>query len=144
MPFTIIGRRFAWRAPVALGAVVLVLVACEGQDRGTRTPLGQAGSAAGAPDTTLSAAAREQLAKGNEAFRAKKYADALSAYREAATLSPHHAAPYFGIQMAAKAMGNTALADSASRRIRALSPAVNPADSAADPHLAPPPAHPRS
>jgi hypothetical protein len=140
------------RAPLLpLGAIAaaLLLSGCEGKDDRPHTPLSQltgesaSGTAAvdspgvsGAPSTTLSDASREALARGNEAMRAKKYDDALREYRAAVASSPHNAAPYFGIQMAARAMGNAALADSAARRIRALSPTGDSAQ--VDPHALPP------
>lgn len=135
--------------PLAAAAALLVFSACEGKDDQPHTPLsqltGQSASGttaadspgvAGAPSTALSEASRSALTRGNEAMRAKKYDDALREYRAAAAASPHNAAPYFGIQMAARAMGNTALADSAARRIKALSPAGDSAQT--DPHALPP------
>lgn len=140
---TLLGDR---RLPLGALAAALALGAC-GKDEQPHTPLSQltqgaastmasdSPTVAGAPSTSLTDAARQALARGNEAMRAKQYEEALNAYRAAAAASPHNAAPYFGIQMAARAMGNPALADSAGRRIRALSPGTDSAP--ADPHALP-------
>jgi hypothetical protein len=138
------------RAPrtrlVAIAAMVLALAACERRDEAPRTPLDRmgtpsAGTGAGAaspgrPVDSLNAEAREALARGNEAMRAKRHREALLAYREAAKAAPHNATSYFGIQMAARALGDSALADSAARLIRALSPADD--STPVDPHALPP------
>jgi hypothetical protein len=139
------------RAPrtstVVIVAVVLALAACERRDDAPRTPLDRMGSpsagsgsgaagSSGRPVDSLNAEARAALARGNEAMRARRHRDALRAYREAAKAAPHNATSYFGIQMAARALGDSALADSAARLIRALSP---PGDSTPlDPHALPP------
>ncbi len=135
--------------PLLAAAALVVVSACDAKDEQPHTPLsqltGQSASGtmaadspgvAGAPSAALSDSSRRALTRGNEAMRAKKYDEALREYRAAAAGSPHNAAPYFGIQMAARAMGNAALADSAARRIRALSPAADSAQ--ADPHALPP------
>lgn len=74
------------------------------------------GSVAGIPP-----AAKAALDAGNEAYRAKRMDDALASYRAAAAAAPSHAAPWFGVYMVAGAMKNTALADSAMARVKALS-----------------------
>lgn len=66
----------------------------------------------------LPPAARTALDSGNAAYRAKAYAQALTQYRAAVAAAPDEAAPYFGIYMAAVALHNAALADSASAEIR--------------------------
>jgi hypothetical protein len=68
------------------------------------------------------------LDAGNAAYRAKQYANAIARYREASVASPEHAAPWFGIYMAAMEMKNKSLADSAMAKVNALSsdaPALN-------------------
>jgi hypothetical protein len=68
----------------------------------------------------LPAPAREALDRANAAYRAKKYAEALTGYRAAAAAAaPGEPAPYFGIYMAATALHNAPLADSAMTVIRA-------------------------
>jgi len=124
-------------------AVLMALGAfgCTREDERPRVPLGQpptgAAEVARAP---LSQEAQAALNRGNDAYRAKRYPDALAAYRDAVAASPNHPAPWFGIQMAATSLRNTALADSATRRIRALSPQLG--DSVGNPHGTPPPGHP--
>jgi hypothetical protein len=118
-----------------LALAALTVTAC-GREEGARVPLGEAAAAAdsatlppnhppvGAAGTasrsTLAPAAREAVDRGNAAFRAKRYEEALREYRAAALAAPEHAVPLYGIQMAARALGNSALADSAMRRLRAL------------------------
>lgn len=53
-------------------------------------------------------------------MRAKDYAAAIVQYRVAANGAPEHAAPWFGLHMAARAVENAALADSAMRRVQQL------------------------
>jgi hypothetical protein len=146
MPSPIIVRAPRTRI-VAIAAIVLAVAACDRRDEAPRTPLDRmgtpsAGTGAGAaassgrPVDSLNAEARAALARGNEAMRAKRHREALLAYREAAKAAPHNATSYFGIQMAARALGDNALADSAARLIRALSPADD--STPVDPHALPP------
>ena len=124
-------------------AAVLIAFAgfgCAQGDERPRIPLGQPPAAAGEARAPLNQEAQAELNRGNEAYRAKRYVQALAAYRSAAAASPDHPAPWFGVQMAATAIGNTMLADSATRRIRALSPQL--ADSVGSPHGTIPPGHP--
>ena len=65
------------------------------------------------PHTVLSPQAKAALDSGNALYRAHKYDAALAAYRAASALAPAHAAPYYGIYMAANALGRKPLADSA-------------------------------
>ena len=100
------------------------VVACKPADKPPETSLGQ-------PD--LTAESKVALDSGNVLYRngsaftvkkadadaKKSYLDALAEYRLSAAKSPKHAAPYFGIYMTARALGDTALADSALAGIRA-------------------------
>lgn len=140
--------RKTWFSMRSLAVVALAATASAcGRDDGERVPLGTARAAAtGETSGTLSGAARAALGEGNEAFRARRYPDALAAYRRAAQQSPQDVAPLWGIQMAARALGDSALADSAVRRMGELSPGTAPA-AGRDPHAAPgsgslPPDHP--
>lgn len=119
--------------------LALVLAAACSRDDGERIPLGGADTGTAAGAATLSPAARASLEEGNVAFRAKRYDDALAAYRRAASQSPNDVAPLWGIQMAARAMNDAALADSAVARMRELSPEAAPA-AGQDPHASPVPA----
>jgi Flp pilus assembly protein TadD len=69
----------------------------------------------------LSPAAKIALDAGNAAYRAKQFGEAIARYREASAASPDHAAPWFGVYMAASEMKNKALADSAMAKVNALS-----------------------
>ncbi len=112
--------------------------ACGDSDAANRQPLGSAagaaaggaGSAASGPSAATGRAtdapplplgALTALEAGNAAYREKKVDVALVKYQEAAAAAPTHAAPWFGIYMAAVEMKNPSLADSAMRRVKALS-----------------------
>ena len=110
-----------------LGRIVLsvvMLAACSGKEA-PKTPLGAAPSDGGSfvPGATdqlppgLNASAAARLDSGNIAFRLKQFDQAMKFYEAAAKDVPDHAAPWYGIYMVAQAMGNTALADSATRAV---------------------------
>jgi len=69
--------------------------------------------------SALSPRARLALDSGNAQLRAGRYDAALASYRIAVVEAPGHVAPEFGVYMAAKRLGNSALADSALRIIKA-------------------------
>ncbi|MCC6242917.1 MAG: hypothetical protein IT353_08750, partial [Gemmatimonadaceae bacterium] len=69
----------------------------------------------------LPLAALTALEAGNTAYREKRMDEALVQYARASEAAPAHAAPWFGIYMAAVEMKNSTLADSAMRRVKALS-----------------------
>jgi hypothetical protein len=120
----------------ALNTIALlscIATAACGDDSGERVPLGSSPAAA-AGSTTLSAEARASLEQGNTSYRAKQYPEALAAYRRAAGQAPADAAPLWGIQMAARAMGDTALVDSTLQRMRAIAPDAAPT-LGGDPHV---------
>jgi hypothetical protein len=138
-----------------VSCLALALLACSNGDDSPRAPLRQPGATPGTgrtasaplpaaphatpPATPLTADARAALQRGNAAMRARRYPEALAAYRAAALIAPHNAAPQFGIQMVARAIGDSALADSAARRLRALTPALpTRAGGTAGPHALPP------
>lgn len=113
-------------------AATLVLispVACETHaESAPRVPLSQlpVGAATtaqpGAPlpaPSELSAPARLALDSGNAQYRAGRYREALTSYRASVKEAPGHTAPEFGVYMAARKLGNTALADSALRIVNA-------------------------
>ena len=97
-------------------------VACTAKEQ-PKTPLGRRvglptvdtspAAIANNPHTVLSPAAKAALDSGNAYYRAREYTDALAWYRRASDIAPAHAAPYYGIYMAASALGKNALADSA-------------------------------
>lgn len=109
----------------------LSAAAC-GDDTGERIPLGSMPAAG--TSSTLTAEARASLEQGNTFYRAKQYPEALAAYRRAAEQSPSDAAPLWGIQMAARAMGDSALLDSTLQRMRAIAPDAAPT-LGGDPHV---------
>jgi tetratricopeptide (TPR) repeat protein len=76
----------------------------------------------GSTALVLAPAAQALLDSGNVLFRAGKHAEALALYRAAASSAPAHAAPWYGVSMAARALGDSALADSAMMLVRARTP----------------------
>lgn len=104
--------------------VLLAMFGCGTPDTVGRQPLGtpvDASPSANATTPQLPQAAITALDAGNEAYRAKRFDAALTAYRQAAIAAPAHAAPWFGIYMVANEMKNLALADSAMARVKSLS-----------------------
>jgi tetratricopeptide (TPR) repeat protein len=110
---------------IALIAITSAMLACSspGSDA-PKVPLGQVAPAESAATVAVGAhaiigpRAKAALDTGNALYRKKQYDAALAHYREASELAPQHAAPFFGIYMAARATGNTVLADSALAAIR--------------------------
>lgn len=118
-------------------AIALALGACGGGEP-ERQPLNEAvaaqeKAAAQAPPAgeapRLPPEVQMHIDSGNIAYRAKDYRAALRHYQEAARRGPDEAAPWFGVSMAATALGDRATADSAQARVRALSPGMQ-----VDPH----------
>lgn len=107
------------RSPL-LGALALsMLAACSAPDTPNTLPLG-AGGAAGNSGPKLPLTVIAALDSGNNAMRADDYPRAVAQYRLAVAGAPEHAAPWFGLYMAAKELKDSALADSAMRQVRAL------------------------
>jgi len=112
--------------------MVLPLAAVIGcSDAGQREPADSTRAADALRDVLpagepVSATVRAQLDSGNVAYAERQYENALHHYREAVREAPGSAASWFGIQMAATALGNRPLADSARQRIEALSPGTLP------------------
>jgi tetratricopeptide (TPR) repeat protein len=102
-------------AKLLLAIAAIGGMACSRAQNQPKVPLGEA-AAAPQPSArdALSDAAKAALDKGNLEYRAGRYDAALAAYREAEKAAPDNSAPFFGIYMAAKKLGNTSLADSAS------------------------------
>ena len=132
---------------IGVAAACVVMVACASDDApkvplGAAAPVTEAPAAGGVP---LPDAAKDLLDAGNFAYRAKQFDVAIAKYREAAAAAPKHAAPWFGVYMAATAMNNSALADSANERVQALSADASALNAHADAAARPgalPPGHP--
>lgn len=75
--------------------------------------------------TSLPGAAVAQLDSGNAAYRAKDYEHAIRHYQAAVRIDSQQAAPWFGIYMAERALGNVARADSALRRAQKVAPGAS-------------------
>ena len=114
---------------IPLAAAVLV-TACKATDArqgaGATTRAGGSATAATGPGAGgragMSPEATRALDSGNVLLRAKLDREALGQYRIAAAQAPDHSAPWFGIGMAAKRLGDSALVDSAKAIITARSP----------------------
>ena len=112
------------RVGIRLASCALLLgglTACKREAQPGRQSVGEASSASGVGNPELPLAAKNALDEGNVAYRAKQLDVALVKYRQAAIAAPKHAAPWFGIYMAANEMKNTALADSAMAQVKSLS-----------------------
>ena len=81
-----------------------------------RVPIGQDDSRQLRPEVA------ELLDGGNAHFRADEYELALDSYLKAAELSPDEPAVWMGVRMAALALGDSAVADSALHRVQELVP----------------------
>jgi len=104
------------RLSIATVAVALLSAACSRAPNQPKIPLGQTAAQPSGRDG-LPAEARSALDSGNAEYRAGRYDAALAAYRTASKAAPDNAAPYFGIYMVAKKLGNVPLADSATAAI---------------------------
>jgi tetratricopeptide (TPR) repeat protein len=106
-------------------ALVLALsvAACGTQtDEANRTTLGGEPAQQGGG---LPAEIQAPIDSGNVAYRARDYEAALRHYQVATSRSENEPTAWFGVAMAAEAMGNRALADSARSRINRLAPDLN-------------------
>jgi len=136
------------RSLISAAIALVSMIACSASDDAAKQPLGATAASAADASTgagpALSQAAKDALDAGNFAYRAKQYALAIEKYREAAAAAPAHAAPWFGVYMAANELKNAALADSAMARVKELSadPAALGAHSEAAAGGALPPGHP--
>ena len=83
---------------------------------------------------------RAVVDSGNAAYRAGDYRGAMRHYREAVRRGPDQPVAWFGVQMAAAAVGDRAAADSAAAKLRELAPAPGDAHHRGGvvPHPAPP------
>ncbi|MDX2184983.1 MAG: hypothetical protein SFW08_13480 [Gemmatimonadaceae bacterium] len=103
------------RFPALLLTVGLV-AACKKSPEPEKIPIG-----AQAAGDALPPSARSAIDSGNVLLRAGDAANAVVQYRLATVADPQNAAPWYGVMMAAQRLGNTALADSASKMVATLS-----------------------
>jgi hypothetical protein len=115
------------RHSLRFGQIVVCWLALGSAACGTRQDVPQVSLSKVVTDSTRTAAAAQALLapaaqaaldSGNVLYRKKAFTAALARYREAATLAPQHAAPLFGVYMVARAISDTAMADSALAGIR--------------------------
>lgn len=110
-----------------LGTCAMIVAGCSaGESAGV--PLAQmaAADSAAAAAPVLAPDAKLALDSGNVLFRAKNFSGALALYRSAASLSPTHPAPWFGMYMVGQATHNAKLADSAMVEMQARTVAPPP------------------
>lgn len=105
----------------AAGALLLLALAACGRDGGGAARRARPRAPSLPPEV------RAQVDSGNAAYRGRDFRAALRHFREAARLDPGQAVAWYGVQMAADALGDRAAADSAGARLRALVPAAPPA-----------------
>lgn len=105
---------------ILMAAALAALAGCGGEQAGERVTLGQPPASAAA----LTPEVRAALDSGTVAYRAGDYAQALAYYRRAVESAPDQPAPWLGVSMAERALGNVAAADSAASRAQALAPGV--------------------
>lgn len=107
------------RRSTAAVAVIVAVVSCRPTEQRTDTMDADALADARA---VLSEEAAVALDSGGSAFRGGEYEQALEQYRRAAELAPDAAAPWFGIYMAQRALGQAEAADSALVRAQSVAP----------------------
>ncbi len=112
------------RSSFAVLAVV-ALAACGGKEEAPKVPLSGAGPENNPIVQQMPPGVFAQIDSGNAAYRQKDYQAALAYYQEATKLGPHQSAAWFGVAMAAKALNNTALADSAMQQAQRLDPGAD-------------------
>jgi tetratricopeptide (TPR) repeat protein len=114
------------RILIALCAVA-VGAACQSDgEAANRTTLG--GATGDAMGSGLPAALQAHIDEGNAAYRAKDYESALEYYQLAADMDPHQPTAWFGVAMAASALGDDERAEAARERVKQLDPALGGAD----------------
>lgn len=80
-----------------------------------------------------------EVHRGNAAFRDGDHGEAMRRYRSATELAPEEPTAWFGVAMAAEALGDSAALRAAQQRLEALAP---PAGAEAHPMPGEPPAAP--
>jgi hypothetical protein len=115
MPLSIrpIHVAFVIALAAAVAAVAYAVSRIRGASAARDAAPAQLADSAPAGVASLGTAARSALDRGNAEYRAGRYESALAHYRAAAAAASASAAPWFGLFMAAKKLGNEALADSA-------------------------------
>lgn len=116
---------------IRTAAALLMLAGCRGDVPPDQTT-GSIDSAAWEQARTMPADVRAALDSGNAAFRADDFDAARTHYQRAIALRPEESAPWFGLAMAERQLGNIAAADSAMARVRALAPGASLVHPSAD------------
>jgi tetratricopeptide (TPR) repeat protein len=114
------------RIILALCAVAVATACQSDTEAANRTTLGSAeygGAASGLP-----AGLQAHIDEGNAAYRAQDYEGALQHYQIAADMDPAQPTAWFGVAMAASAMGDEERAEAARQRVQQLDPALGGAD----------------
>jgi len=98
---------------------------CGCRSPGDDQPTGSVDSATWRAARDLPAGVAEALDSGNAAFRARDLEAAKRHYLRAIELGPEESAGWFGLAMVERQLGNSAAADSAMARVRALTPGAS-------------------
>jgi len=111
----------------ALCAVAVASACQSDSEAANRTTLGSAeygdGMASGLP-----AGLQAHIDEGNAAYRTQDYESALQHYQIAADMDPAQPTAWFGVAMAASALGDDERAEAARQRVQQLDPALGGAD----------------
>jgi hypothetical protein len=106
----------------------VALLGCTPEPQGTgRFNLGEAPEGAAAEATGLLPQLQVHIDSGNAAYREQDYEAALRHYRVAADQDPTEPTAWFGISMAAGALGDQTVLDSAQLRLHRLAPELTTA-----------------
>lgn len=104
---------------VPLLVLALGAAACGGQPAAERVTVGEP---AAQPASRLSPELQEPIDNGNAAYRARDYEAALRHYQAATLAAPEEATGWFGVAMAAEALGDAETAGAARAEIARLAP----------------------
>ena len=125
-----IGNARTTPAALARAALSCAAVACAtlaaACDRPDDQPTGSISAAdVHAAAAQFTPAVRAQLDSGNAAYRAQDFQGSLRHYQSAAEQDPDAPAPWFGVYMAQRMLGDTAAAEEALERARDLAPGAS-------------------
>ncbi|HKK07512.1 MAG TPA: hypothetical protein VKA44_01360 [Gemmatimonadota bacterium] len=114
------------KGSIALALACGLAAGCGGKGGGNGQASGGASQGGSMPARdSLPPAVRVQLDSGNAAYRAGDYGEAMRHYRATIATVPDLASGWFGVYMAATAMGDSAAADSAKARMGDLGGAAS-------------------
>jgi predicted Zn-dependent protease len=104
---------------VPLLVLALIAAGCDNQPEVERVTIGDATEE---PTSRLAPELQAPIDAGNAAYRARDYEAALRHYQDATRAAPGEATGWFGVAMAAEALGDAATAEQARAEIAKLAP----------------------